>query len=262
MKRYLRLYWYFFKNCLVREMEFRTHFLFSNLVSLSWAILFIFAFVIIYGHVEAVNGWTQPQMILLLAVYFLSDRIFDTFFEINFGDFVYLVNKGDLDLVLTKPVSAQFVVSLRRISFSFLLSLLAMLGLVIYLASANFGPITPLQWLMFTVLIISGVVISYSLWFMSLLPVFWWGRVENIHHLFRFFHQLTRIPLDITGPVLRPLLTYLLPLIFVVTVPAQSLIGTLNWTLVVFGLAAAIFLLWLSRQAWQFSLKHYGSASS
>jgi ABC-2 type transport system permease protein len=246
MKRYLKLYWQ----------------IFSNLVSLLWALFFIFAFVIIYQHVEVVNGWTQQQVILLLAVYFLSDRIFDTLFEINFGNFVYLVNSGELDLVLTKPVSAQFVVSLRRISFSFLLSLLAMLGLVVYLAVSFFGPIRLTQWILFVVLLISGVVISYSLWFMSLLPVFWWGRVENIHHLFRFFHQLTRIPLDITGPILRPLLTYVLPLIFIVTVPAQSLLGIFNWPLLVFAVLVAIFLLWLSSRAWRFSLRHYGSASS
>lgn len=262
MKRYLKLYWALFKNCLVREMEFRTHFILSNIISLFWAVAFIFSFVIIYQHVDSVNGWTQPQALLLLAIYFISDRIFDTFLEINLGNFVFLVNNGELDFVLTKPVSAQFLVSLRRISFSFLISLLATMGLVVYLLKLYFSPIPVWQWLIFFILLISGVVISYALWFMSLLPVFWWGRVSNISHLFRVIHQFTRIPLDITGPVLRPLFTYLIPIIFVATVPAQSLIGTLNWSLAAFGIAAAIFLLWLSGQAWRFSLKHYSSASS
>ncbi|AKM79645.1 MAG: hypothetical protein UX85_C0001G0195 [Candidatus Beckwithbacteria bacterium GW2011_GWB1_47_15] len=262
MKRYLKLYWEFFKNCLVREMEFRAHFIFSNLVSLSWALLFILTFILIYQHVDTVNGWARPQVLLLLAVYFLADRIFDTFFEINFANFVSLVNSGELDLVLTKPASGQFIVSLRYLSLSFLVSVIAMLALIVYLIKTYFWPVSMINLLVFIFLIVIGITISYALWFMTLLPVFWWGRVENINHLFRSFHQLARIPLDLTGPILRPLLTYLLPLMFIATVPVKSITGAISWPLAFFGLFAAALLLWLSGRAWRFALRHYTSASS
>jgi ABC-2 type transport system permease protein len=262
MKRYLKLYLAFFKNCLIREMEFRTHFWLSNLISFSWASVFLLTYIYIFRQTQSVNGWTIESVLLLTGLYFLSDRIFDSFFEVNFEEFIALVNTGRLDLFLTKPVSSQFMVSLRRFSFSFLFSSLVMAGLVIYLVRTYFWPVAAVNLLVFGAVFLSGVVITYSLWFMTLLPVFWWGRADNIQHLFHPVYQLARIPIDITGKILRPLFTFVIPLAFVATVPVQSLIGNLSPWLAVYGVAAAAFLLWLSHRLWHFALRHYTSASS
>ena len=261
MKRYLKLYWAFFKNCLIREMEFRSHFILNNVITFIWAIIVMMVFFFIYRYVDVVNGWTLEKMLLLTAVYFLVDRIFDSFFEINFGNFITIVNTGQLDLILVKPVNSQFVVSLRQFSFAMVFSNLTMLLTIIYLCQRYFWPISFLQIFTFIILILASVVITYSLWFMSLLPIFWWGRVDNIQHLFRPVHQLCRIPIDVTGKF-RLFLTYVMPLAFVATIPAKSLIGNLSLGLVVYGVFAAAFLLWLSHRLWQFALKHYSSASS
>ncbi len=261
MKRYLKLYLAFFKNCLIREMEFRSHFILLNLLSLIWALVVMLVFLFIYRNVSVVNGWTLNQMLLLTAIYFLVDRIFDSFFEINFGNFVTLVNRGDLDLVLTKPVNAQFVVSLRHFSFAMIFSNLSMLVVIFYLVRRYFWPLSWFQIASFLVLLICAVIITYSLWFMSLLPVFWWGRVDNIQHLFRPVHQLCRIPIDVTGKF-RLFLTYVMPLAFVATIPARSLIGHLSLGSVGYGIIISLLLLRLSHRAWNFSLKHYTSASS
>jgi len=45
---------------------------------------------------------------------------------------------------------------------------------------------------------------------MTLLPVFWWGRVDNIQHLFRPLHQLCRVPIDVVGRF-KSILTYIIP---------------------------------------------------
>lgn len=242
-------------------MEFRSHFILNNAITFIWAIIVMMVFFFIYRYVDVVNGWTLEKMLLLTAIYFLVDRIFDSFFEINFGNFVTLVNTGNLDLVLTKPVNSQFVVSLRHFSFAMIFSNLTMIGVIIYLALTYFSPIYWWQVVSFLVLLVCSVVITYSLWFITLLPVFWWGRIDNIQHLFRPFHQLCRIPIDVMGKF-RLFLTYVIPLAFVATIPAQSLIGKLSPWLIIYGIFAAVFLLWLSHRLWLFALRHYSSASS
>jgi len=114
----------------------------------------------------------------------------------------------------------------------------------------------------YTLLIFLGLIIVYSIWFSTLMLVFWLGNIDNIHHLFRPVYEVVRIPTNITGAVLKPILTYLIPLAFVATIPAQSLIGKLQPWLIVYGLGAAALLLWLSHRLWRFALKHYTSASS
>ncbi|MEK7513304.1 MAG: ABC-2 family transporter protein [Patescibacteria group bacterium] len=262
MIRYLKLYRAFFINCLVREMEFRAHFFLSNLISISWSAVFLLTYFFIFRQTSSVNGWTLEQMLLLTAIYFLADRVYDSFLEMNFEDFVNLVNTGRLDLILTKPVNSQFIVSLRRFSFSFTISSLMMFGLLVYLVVHYFWPLPLINLLVGLLIFIAGLVISYSLWFMTLLPVFWWGRVDNIQHLFRPFHQLSRIPIDITGRFIQPLFTFIFPLAFIATVPTQALTGQLNWPLIGYGVFAAALLFYLSHRLWNFALRHYTSASS
>lgn len=242
-------------------MEFRSHFLLHNLISFTWAVLVMMVFFFIYRHVPVINGWRLEEILLLTAIYFLVDRIFDSFFEINFDNFVPLVNTGQLDGILTKPVSSQFFVSLRQFSFAMLFSNLTMIGVIIYLCQRYFSPVFWWEIIIFLVLLFCSAIITYSLWFMTLMPVFWWGRVDNLQHLFRPFHQLCRVPIDIVGRF-RPLFTYIIPLAFVATIPTQSLTGKLFYPLIIYAIFAAIFLLWLSHRLWRFSLKHYTSASS
>lgn len=242
-------------------MEFRSHFILNNLITFTWALIVMLVFFFMYQHVQVINGWHLEEILLLTAIYFLVDRIFDSFFEINFDNFVSLVNTGQLDGILTKPASSQFFVSLRQFSFAMLFSNLTMIAVILYLCQRYFLPLSWWQVISFIILLICSVVITYSLWFMTLLPVFWWGRVDNLQHLFRPFHQLCRVPIDVTGKF-KPLLTYIIPLAFVATIPAQSLTGKLFYPLVFYGIFAAAFLLWLSHRFWRFSLKHYTSASS
>ncbi len=260
-KRYFKLYLAFFKNCLIREMEFKSHFIIQNILSVCWAIVVLVTFLFIYNHVSSVNGWDLPSMLLLTAIYFLVDRIFDSVFEINLWDLTALVNTGNLDGVLIKPASSQFIVSLRRFSFSMFFSNLAMIGLVVYLILNYYSPISIIQIISFILLIILSVLITYSLWFITCLPVFWLGRVDNIHHLFRPFHQLTRVPIDVFGKF-KMFLTYIVPLAFISTIPAKAIIGNLSYQLVFYGIIITTILLILSNKLWRFSLKHYTSASS
>lgn len=261
MKRYFKLYLDFFKNCLSREMEFRYHFILQNIASLIWALVILLVFIFIYNHIDSVNGWTLESMLLLSAIYFLTDRIFDSFFELNFWNLSFIVNTGKLDYILTKPISSQFYISLRRFSFAPVFSNISMALLIIYLTQKFFMPTSWLQIATFLILLFCSIIITYSLWFITLMPIFWWGRVDNIHHLFRPVHQLARIPIDVTGRF-KPFLTYVFPLAFVATIPAKALIGNLSFHLPVYGIIISLSLLIISNKLWHFALKHYTSASS
>src|SRR3989344_4383540 len=116
MKRYLKIFWAFFTNSLIREMQFRSHFWIYVIVNLIWAGLALATFKFIFGQINQVGDWTFPAILLLTAVFYLFDRFFQFLFETNFHRFNFLVNSGDLDLILTKPLSAQFFISLRQVS--------------------------------------------------------------------------------------------------------------------------------------------------
>ena len=171
------MYRSFVGNCLIREMEFRWHFILYSLINLIWMVLALMTFVFIYGHVSLIGSWTLPQMLLLTATFYFFDRVFDTLFEINFSRLNHMVNQGELDLVLTKPVSGQFLVSLRYFSFASLFGAVSMLGLIIWLLARYFWPLALGELLIYALLIGLGLVIIYSWWFSTLLLVFWLGNI-------------------------------------------------------------------------------------
>lgn len=118
LRRYLEIYSIQIKNNWVREAVYRSNFLTSVIVDLIWMAVEVSLFSVIYSNVPVLAGWTKPQAFFFLGVFFSSDAIFTTFFQRNFWMFSDLVNKGELDILLTKPVSPLFLCLTRWISLT------------------------------------------------------------------------------------------------------------------------------------------------
>ena len=75
-------------------------------------------------------------------------------------------------------------------------------------------------------------------------------------------YQAGRWPVSIYPAVLRVLLTFLVPVAFAVTVPAEAIVGRLTWPTLAaaLGLAAAIFV--AARAFWLYGVRNYSGASA
>jgi ABC-2 type transport system permease protein len=108
----------------------------------------------------------------------------------------------------------------------------------------------------------AGAVIIYSFWLILATLAFWFVRVENVLVIFQSLYEAGRWPLSLYPGWLRYGLTFVVPVAFAVTVPAEALTGRLSGgnVLIAFGLAAA--LLAVSRVFWRMGLKRYSGASA
>jgi ABC-2 type transport system permease protein len=71
-----------------------------------------------------------------------------------------------------------------------------------------------------------------------------------------------RFPTDIYQKGIQAILTFTIPVVVLVTVPAKALMGLLSWQWVIFSfLISGIFLLG-SLKFWKYALRQYSSASS
>jgi ABC-2 type transport system permease protein len=124
------------------------------------------------------------------------------------------------------------------------------------------GRVEPWQALGFAAALLLGGLMIYSLWLMVTTVAFWVVRVDNILNLFEGLYAAGRWPVGIYPGWLRGLLTFLVPVAFAVTVPAEALTGRL--TLATLGLAAAIAggMLLLARLVWRTGLRRYAGASA
>ena len=107
-----------------------------------------------------------------------------------------------------------------------------------------------------------GSLMIYSFWLILTSVSFWVVRVDEMVNLFEGVYAAGRWPVGIYPGWLQGLLTFIVPVAFAVTVPAEALTGRLN--LATLGLAAAVAagLLLLARLIWRLGLRHYGGASA
>ena len=80
--------------------------------------------------------------------------------------------------------------------------------------------------------------------------------------MFQSLFQAGRWPVGMYPDWLRIGLTYLIPVAFAVTVPAQALTGRLSPELLAGTLVFTLVMAVVSRRVWFFGLKHYTGASA
>lgn len=242
-------------------MIFRAHFLINVFTEFVWIALSILFLSVIYFHSGPIVGWKIEELVILLGTSRIISGLLDAFFQ-NIRRFSDLVNLGDLDLFLTRPVNSQFLVSTRIFSLHGLTE--SLFGLILVLVALGRLGLGLAFWrlALYFLIVFCGLLMAYSLWLISVLPVFWIGRLNNIHHLFLPLLQLTRIPIGVFRGALKMILTLIIPIAFMATIPAKVILGfpQLSWVAGAVGLT--VIFLFSSNKLWNFALKRYSSASS
>ena len=117
----------------------------------------------------------------------------------------------------------------------------------------------------FIVTLVAALAIVYSVWLMLATTCFWFVRIQNIEMVFWNVFEAGRYPIVIYRPWIQWMLTFVIPLAFITTIPAGTLIGLddrfVGWApAVAVGMAALMLL--VSHWFWRFGLRHYSGASA
>lgn len=261
MRRYWQVYRTFFVSSFARELEFRANFFAKVAQNFVWILFFILILLVIYRNTNSVAGWNRGDAFVLAATCFtmtaFSQALFFSLMEIP-----QQVRLGTLDFVITKPIDTQFWVSTRKFNFDQVGTLLAGIIMIgIGVASAKLHP-SFLQWSSYLLLIASSLAIFYAFQLALMTTGIWLVKVDNLWVLGESVMQVARYPLDIYGVGVQRVLTYMLPLAFIATVPARQLKDGFDGTMLALGLVWGAVALLGGRAFWQFALRHYTSASS
>jgi ABC-2 type transport system permease protein len=247
---------------LIREMMFKANLFIWFLCGIVWFATNIYFVELLYSHVDDIAGWKKWEVILLVATANLSVNLYHAFFTDNFIQFSELVRTGRLDFYLALPFSTQFLVSTRLFALdSFAMCILSIL-LAVYA-----GTRIPVEWSVANVsgylaLTVAATMVHYAIVLMLVTLSVWLKRESGLHHLYYNFFHMSRVPRQAYRGITAILFTWLLPMLLIANVPAETLIRGWNMPDAVSLIAIALFLLWVSRQFFQFGLRYYGSASS
>ncbi len=249
------------KNNLVREFIYRSNTIALTIADLIWVVVELALFEVIYRNTEAINGWTREQVFFFLGIFVCSDTLFTTFFQRSFWTLPYMINQGDLDILLTKPINTAFLATFRDINFSQIVNL----ALGIFIVN-HYGPAAGFAggwgWAELVLWVLIGLATQYLLRFFFVIWVFWLERGISVSHLYYQLYALANKPEAIYPKAIRYLLKTALPFAFMGSIPAQVLTGKISiW---VYPLVLAVLAGYglLIRFLWRAGLRRYQSASS
>lgn len=250
------------KTSVIREMEFRGNFFLGIVRQASWLAAFLFMIEIIFQNTQTLSGWSKPEVIIILALSRIIEGMLDTFFSRNIAMFPQSVQQGQFDFILTKPLPAQLAVAFQNFYIYNLGSVIGGFILFTYgIWNLQHTP-GPLAWLLFFLVIAAGVIIFYSLLILAATLVFYFERLEALWGFMTLVTEPLTVPFDIFPRAPRLVLTYLLPIAFIVFVPAQAITGKLALWQVPTAIIISVIFLILANLAWRAGLRRYTSASS
>jgi ABC-2 type transport system permease protein len=262
MLRYLRLFGVFLKTNLLAELEYRSNFLAQGLMGLFWTGITFASVALFYSHTQALGGWRFEQALVIVGLFVVIEGLLTMLFEPNLKRVVEMVRDGTMDFVLLKPVSSQFMATLRHAKFSGLVDIFAGTGVIVY-ALARQGYVPGASALAQFVLMFGvGLLIVYSLWLMMAASSFLFVKIDQMQELFRAFWDTARFPISAFPGALRIALTFVLPIAFMTTIPAQALLGTLAMHDLLLSIAMGSALFVISTLMWRRTVRNYSSASS
>ncbi|NUT54451.1 MAG: ABC transporter permease [Thermoleophilia bacterium] len=260
--RVARLAWLFFRLGSLNELQYRANFfiqLLQTAVAVGTAIVVL---ALIYSQTEELNGWSEAELLVVMGIQILLGGVISTSIQPNMQRLMEEVRDGKLDFALTKPEDSQVFVSIRDVRIWRAVDVIAGGGVLGYGIAGLERSVGVADALLFLAMLAIGAVTIYCFWLVIATLAFWIVNVWEIMELFQGIYLAGRFPVSIYPGWLRFGVTFLVPLAFAITVPAEAVTSRLEWSTVglALGFCAALFV--FTRWWWGFGLRRYSGASA
>lgn len=258
----IKLAWLHLRISALNELQYRANFFlaaFNALLALATGLIVI---ALVYSHTESLNGWSQPELLIVMGVHVFMGGMIRAVVEPNMYQLMEDIQEGTLDYTLTRPADAQLLISVRKTSIWQTVDLaigliVVAVGVVQLQAATSIADVAA-----FLVTIFLGVVIIYCVWLMITTAAFKLIRVDNMVQMLQGIYQAGRWPVSIYPVWLRGGLTFVIPLAFAITVPAEALSNRLEASTVAAAIALTIVVGLITRLVWRYGLRNYSGASA
>lgn len=262
MRKYLHLFVAQLRASLLVALQYRADFLMDGAIEIIWTSTALAPLLVVFGLHRGVAGWAFGEALVVVGFFTLLQALMEGAMNPSFAAMVEHVRRGSMDHVLMKPADAQFLVSTSRFHPWRAVNVLTALGMFV-VAFRSLGRVPSVADALVAVLLLAAAAtILHAFWTLATCTVFYAVRTDNLTDVFSAVFDAARWPSSVFRGAVRIVLTFVVPLGLMTTVPAEALLGSLDLTHAGVALVEALLLAVVARVAWTRALGRYTSASS
>ena len=252
----------FIKIGILKELQYRVNFFIQVLQSLISLFVGLIVLALVFDYTSTLDGWHRPELLAVLGVQTLILGVLNTLIQPNMLQMMTDVREGTLDFVLTKPADPQLLVSIREFRIWQLTDVISGTVVLFWAILELKLSLGLMESVIFIILLICGGLMIYSFWLILTTASFWIVRMDQLAELFQGIYQAGRWPVTIYPGWLRTSLTYIVPIAFAVTIPAEAITLRLTPDTMLLTFFLTVLFLLASRWLFKYGLRNYSSASS
>jgi len=225
-------------------MEYRFNFVIHIFIEVAFLSLKFIYVIIVFDTGLVINGFTPDAILMFIGTYTMMTGLYWGLFAPNFMGLSNHINTGSLDLLMLKPVSLQFIVSLKKIDFG--LPIPNLIGGISMIAIGWYRlklPVSLMNIAGFLVLLISGLVITYALFLLVQLLAFKIMRMNAINDISNALWDFNNMPMMIYSQMIQRIGVYMIPIFIISNFPPLFVLGKLSKVEMIWALMAPIILM-------------------
>lgn len=262
LKRYLKLIFLFAKFSLMSQLEYRINFVAGIAVETGYLVAKLLYVVVVYQAGSEIAGMTPDNITMFIGTYTFMTGIYMLFYP-NLCAIPSYVREGNLDMLITKPVSLQFITTLKNLDFALLIpdALAGIVLICIGWHNSNI-PVTAVNIIGFITFLFSGAFLTYSLFLIPKLLSFWFVSDRGIAQITEALWDFNNMSMNIYGKWIQRIGTFVIPIFVITNFSTLFVMEKLNLFYIIWGLIVPIIVFIISKLIWNRAIKHYTSASS
>lgn len=262
--RYWRLLKLFIRASAQQDMAYRANFWIQLLNAVLNLLVGVAGVSVIFSQVHTIQDWDYAGALAVLGVYLVVGALRSLVIGPSLDALAGMgmeVSSGKFDFTLLRPVDTQFLVSFR------IWNLYAVIDLVLAAAVLVGAVIQPGQ--VFTVgqlvgfilALLAAITVVYAV-LLAFTGLVFWSPGFLFAWAFDAVFQMARYPVELYPGWLRLVLTWVIPVGLMTTLPARALTGSAPIPMVLASLAVAAVLVGGASAFFHFAIRKYASASS
>jgi ABC-2 type transport system permease protein len=248
---------------IMSQLEYRINFVTGLLMEGGYLIVKLLYVFVVFRSGRSIAGFSPDEILVFIGTFVLLTGFYAGLFMMNLFQLSGLVKDGSFDMLLTKPVSTQFLATFRRSDFAiFFLDFTAGLVMVVIgLGRLGFG-FDVLRILGYSFFVASGSAVAYAIYLLPMTLVFRLVNAQAISGLADSFWDFNNVPMVVYNRVGRAFGIFVIPVFVITNFPALFALDRMTPLFAFWGVVAPILFTTITSIAWNSGLRGYSSASS